>query len=29
LGLAAGSIGFVRQKCIERLRRKLDELGFD
>jgi RNA polymerase sigma factor (sigma-70 family) len=29
LGLAAGSIGFVRQKCIERLRRKLDELGFE
>jgi RNA polymerase sigma factor (sigma-70 family) len=29
LGLAPGSIGFVRQKCIERLRRKLDELGFD
>ena len=29
LGLAAGSIGFTRQKCIERLRRKLDELGFD
>jgi RNA polymerase sigma factor (sigma-70 family) len=29
LGLAAGSIGFIRQKCIERLRRKLDELGFD
>jgi len=29
LGLASGSIGFIRQKCIERLRRKLDELGFD
>ena len=29
LGLAAGSIGFIRQKCIERLRRKLDELGFE
>jgi hypothetical protein len=29
LGLAASSIGFVRQKCIERLRRKLDELGFE
>jgi RNA polymerase sigma factor (sigma-70 family) len=29
LGLAAGSIGFVRQKCIERLRRKLDELGLE
>jgi hypothetical protein len=23
-----GSIGFTRQKCIERLRRNLDELGF-
>lgn len=29
LGLAVGSIGFTRQKCIERLRRKLSELGFD
>jgi RNA polymerase sigma factor (sigma-70 family) len=29
LGLAVGSIGFTRQKCIERLRRQLDELGFD
>src|SRR5712692_1448832 len=28
LGLAVGSIGFTRQKCIERLRRRLDELGF-
>jgi RNA polymerase sigma factor (sigma-70 family) len=28
LGLALGSIGFTRQKCIERLRRQLDELGF-
>ena len=28
LGLAPGSIGFTRQKCIERLRRYLDELGF-
>jgi RNA polymerase sigma factor (sigma-70 family) len=28
LGLAVGSIGFTRQKCIERLRRKLEELGF-
>lgn len=28
LGLALGSIGFTRQKCIERLRRNLDELGF-
>jgi RNA polymerase sigma factor (sigma-70 family) len=28
LGLAVGSIGFTRQKCIERLRRNLDEQGF-
>jgi RNA polymerase sigma factor (sigma-70 family) len=28
LGLAPGSIGFTRQKCIERLRRYLDKLGF-
>ncbi len=28
LGLALGSIGFTRQKCIERLRRQLDALGF-
>jgi RNA polymerase sigma factor (sigma-70 family) len=28
LGLALGSIGFTRQKCLERLRRNLDELGF-
>ena len=28
LGLALGSIGFTRQKCIERLRRNLVELGF-
>lgn len=28
LGLAVGSIGFIRQKCIHRLRRHLDELGF-
>jgi RNA polymerase sigma factor (sigma-70 family) len=29
LGLAVGSIGSTRQKCIERLRQKLDQLGFD
>jgi RNA polymerase sigma factor (sigma-70 family) len=29
LGLAVGSIGFTRQKCIERLRRALNDLGFD
>jgi RNA polymerase sigma factor (sigma-70 family) len=28
LGLALGSIGFTRQKCMARLRRNLDELGF-
>jgi len=28
LGLAVGSIGFTRQKCMDRLRRHLDELGF-
>jgi RNA polymerase sigma factor (sigma-70 family) len=28
LGLALGSIGFTRQKCIERLRRNLGDLGF-
>src|SRR5260370_6369340 len=27
LGLALGSIGFTRQKCIERLRRNLGQLG--
>lgn len=29
LGLAVGSIGFTRQKCIEKLRRALSDLGFD
>jgi RNA polymerase sigma factor (sigma-70 family) len=28
LGLALGSVGFTRRKCIERLRRQLEELGF-
>jgi RNA polymerase sigma factor (sigma-70 family) len=28
LGLEPGSIGFTRQKCLERLRRRLSELGF-
>ena len=28
LGLAVGSIGFTRQKCMDRLRRRLDILGF-
>ena len=28
LGLAVGSIGFTRQRCIERLRRQLENLGF-
>ncbi len=29
LGLAVGSIGFTRQKCLERLRGQLAELGFN
>ena len=29
LGLALGSIGFTRQRCIERLRRQLEGLGFN
>jgi len=29
LGLALGSIGFTRQKCIERLRRSLQKMGFE
>jgi len=28
LGVAVGSIGFIRQKCIERLRGRLEEMGF-
>jgi RNA polymerase sigma factor (sigma-70 family) len=28
LNLALGSIGFTRQKCMERLRRQLEDLGF-
>lgn len=28
LGLAVGSIGFTRQKCLERLRARLEKLGF-
>jgi RNA polymerase sigma factor (sigma-70 family) len=28
LGLAQGSIGFTREKCLERLRRQLDKSGF-
>lgn len=28
MGLAVGSIGFTRQKCIERLRRSLEKAGF-
>jgi RNA polymerase sigma factor (sigma-70 family) len=28
LGLAVGSIGFTRQKCMERLHRQLEKLGF-
>jgi RNA polymerase sigma factor (sigma-70 family) len=29
LGLAVGSIGFTRQKCMDRLRKHLSDLGFD
>ena len=29
LGLAVGSIGFTRQKCMDRLRRRLGELGLE
>jgi RNA polymerase sigma factor (sigma-70 family) len=29
LGLALGSIGFTREKCLERLRRHLSKAGFD
>jgi hypothetical protein len=28
LGLAAGSIGFIRGRCLGRLRRELERLGF-
>ena len=28
LGLATGSIGFIRGRCLEKLRRKLEEAGF-
>jgi RNA polymerase sigma factor (sigma-70 family) len=28
LGIATGSIGFIRQRCLERLQRRLTELGF-
>lgn len=28
LGLATGSIGFIRQRCLEKLRRKLEKMGF-
>ena len=29
LGLALGSIGFTREKCLQRLRRHLSKAGFD
>lgn len=29
LGLATGSIGFIRGRCLAKLRRALDDLGFD
>lgn len=28
LGIASGSIGFIRQRCLERLRKRLNEAGF-
>jgi RNA polymerase sigma factor (sigma-70 family) len=28
LGLATGSIGFIRHRCLHRLRKKIDEMGF-
>jgi hypothetical protein len=28
LGLATGSIGFIRGRCLARLRRQLEQLGF-
>jgi RNA polymerase sigma factor (sigma-70 family) len=28
LGLSTGSIGFIRQRCLEKLRKQLDEAGF-
>lgn len=28
LGLATGSIGFIRQRCLDRLRRRLKDVGF-
>jgi DNA-directed RNA polymerase specialized sigma24 family protein len=28
LGIATGSIGFIRQRCLDRLRKKLVEAGF-
>jgi DNA-directed RNA polymerase specialized sigma24 family protein len=28
LGIATGSIGFIRQRCLERLRKRLLEVGF-
>jgi len=28
LGIATGSIGFIRQRCLERLRKRLQDMGF-
>jgi hypothetical protein len=28
LGIAPGSIGFIRQRCLERLRKTLTDVGF-
>jgi DNA-directed RNA polymerase specialized sigma24 family protein len=27
LGIAVGSIGFIRQRCLEKMRKKVEELG--
>jgi RNA polymerase sigma factor (sigma-70 family) len=29
LGIATGSVGFIRQRCLERLRKRLSQLGFE
>lgn len=28
LGIATGSVGFIRQRCLDRLRRRLNDMGF-
>ena len=29
LGIATGSIGFIRGRCLEKLRRRLEKMGFE